>query len=450
MMPTRSDASRNRKRPRTAEVEVGHTTAAPPSKRCDGGGIYVPPYRATTDDADEESGYERRSWDALRRSITGLVNKATAANIRHVAPELLSENLVRVRGLLCRALRRSQAACPASFTPVFAALAAVANARLPCVGRLLLARLTLRARRAHAAGNTHRLAAAATFVAHLVNQGVARDLLALQLLALLLDRPTDGSVEVAIGLVTHCGAALQESCPRGLHAVLDCLRSVLHDGDVDKRVEFLIEDLFAIRKAQFRGHPPVQPELDLIEPDDQVTHQIELDDDELDPEFHLDVFESSPSFEQDEAAYEDLKRTILGDDKIQSSSPDDEETDSDDDESAGEESETDQPPVVVRDQTDTDLINLRRTIYMTEGEGVHELLRPALGQRLCAVDRAYQAGFEACFAGHYSAAHRMTTPAGRRCAALDLWACADDRSTRRTPSDGPAVGLPSSPHPAIR
>ncbi|XP_066347570.1 pre-mRNA-splicing factor cwc22-like [Miscanthus floridulus] len=271
MMPTRSDASRNRKRPRTGEVEVGHTTAAPPSKRCDGGGIYVPPYRATTDDADDESGYERRSWDVLRRSITGL------------------------------------AACPASFTPVFAALAAVANARL-----------------AHAAGDTHWLAAAATFVAHLVNQGVPRDLL-----ALLLDRPTDGSVEVAIGLVTHCGAALQESCPRGLHAVLDCLclRSILHDGDVDKRVEFLIEDLFAIRKAQLRGHPPVQPELDLIEPDDQ----------------------------QDEAAYEDLKRTILGDFKIQSSSPDDEETDSDDDESAGEESETDQPPVVVRDQTDTDL-----------------------------------------------------------------------------------------------
>lgn len=257
------------------------------------------------------------------------MNKATAANIRHVAPELLSENLVRGRGLLCRALLRSQAAssAPAAFTPVFAALAAVANARLPCVGRLLLARLALRATRAHAAGDKHRLAASATFVAHLVNQGVATDLLALQLD---LDRPTDGgSVEVAVGLVTHCGAKLQESCPRGLSAVFDSLRSVLHDGDVDKRVQFLIEDLFAIRRAQFRAHPPVQPELDLIEPDDQVTHQIELDGDQLDPEFHLDVFEPSPSFAQDEAAYEDLRRTMLGvgdDDKIQSSSPDDEET----------------------------------------------------------------------------------------------------------------------------
>nr|AGT16612.1 pre-mRNA-splicing factor [Saccharum hybrid cultivar R570] len=322
MTPTRSDSSRNRKRPWTAEVEVGHTAAAPPSKRHGhggGGGIYVPPYRATADsDATDDSSYERRSCDALRRSITGL-------------------------GLLCRALLRLQVACSLAFTPVFAALAAIANARLPCVGRLLLARLALRARRAHTTGDKHRLAAAATFVAHLVNQGVAHDLLA---------------VEVTVGLVSHCGAALQESCPRGLQVVFDCLWSVLHDGDVDKHVQ--------ARRC------------------------------ELDPEFHLDVFEPSPSFTQDEAVYEDLKRTMLRDDKIQSSSPDDEQTDSDDDDS----SET-EPAVVVRDQTDTDLINLRRTIYLTVMSSVSS---EEVGHKLLSV-----AGFEACFAGHYSAAHRMTT-----------------------------------------
>jgi hypothetical protein len=94
--------------------------------------------------------------------------------------------------------------------------------------------------------------------------------------------------------------------------------------------------------------------------------------------------------------------------------------------------------VVVRDQTDTDLINLRRTIYLTvmssvsSEEAGHKLLsvvRPGqerelcamlveccrkekaytsyygqLGQRLCAIDRAYQADFM----GHYAATHRMT------------------------------------------
>lgn len=456
---------RGGKRPSTADDE--EQIARPSSKRR--GGIYVPPYRATAEEEDDAAGefgsaeYQRRSWNALRKSITGLVNKATAANVRHVAPELLAENLVRGRGLLCRALLRSQAACP-DFTDVFAALAAVVNARLPCVGRLLLVRLVLRVRRAHASGSSsssrhhhQQLAAAAKFVAHLVNQGVAHDLRALELLALLLlDRPTDGTVEVAVGLARECGAALGESCPRGLDAVFDNLRAILHDGDIDKRIQFMIEDLFAIRKARFKGHPPVRPELDLIEADDQVTHQVELSSsldhggDELDPEVHLDVFEPSSSFAQDEAAYEDLKRTILGAGDESLDQDQDQCSDDDDESSAGDESETTE--LTIRDDTDTDLINLRRTIYLTlmssvgSEEAGHKLLsvvRPGqelelctmllkcckkekaytsyyggLAQRLCATGRAYQAGFEARFAGHYSAAHRMATDELRATARL--------------------------------
>ncbi|CAN6242637.1 unnamed protein product [Urochloa humidicola] len=425
-MASKGDAICERKRPRMASAKEERT-----SKRRGGdGGIYAPPHRAAAD------GYERRSWDALRRSITALVNKATAANIRHVAAELLAEDLMRGRGLLCRALLKSQAAACPAFTPVFAALAAAANAVLPAVGRLLLVRLALRLRRAHAAAGVcdrHQMAAAAGFVAHLVNQGVAHDLLALEILALLLDRPTDGTVEVAVGLVTECGAALGESCPRGLDAVFDSLRSILHDGDIDKRTQFLIEDLFAVRKSKFRSHPPVRPELDLVEHGDQVTHLIELGD-KLDPEDHLDVFKPSPSFAQDEAAHQQLKRAMSGDDdeNNQSSSADEMEG-SDDDESGVDEA-------TIHDETDTDLTNLRRTIYLTvmssadSDEAGHKLLsvvRPGqeaelcamlveccgkekacntgfygrIGQGLCAIDRAYQVGF----AGHYAAAHRMAT-----------------------------------------
>ncbi|CAO2034083.1 unnamed protein product [Urochloa humidicola] len=433
-MASASDAIRERKRPRTASAKEERTS----KRRGGGGGIYAPPHRAAADD-----GYERRSWDALRRSITALVNKATAANIRHVAAELLEEDLARGRGLLCRALLKSQAAACPAFTPVFAALAAAANAVLPDIGRLLLVRLALRLRRAHAAagggGDRHQMAAAAGFVAHLVNQGVAHDVMALEILALLLDRPTDGTVEVAVGLVTECGAALGESCPRGLDAVFDSLRSILHDGDVDTRTQFLIEDLFAVRKSKFRSHPPLRPELDLVEHDDQVTHLIELGD-KLDPEDHLDVFKPSPSFAQDEAAYQQLKRAMFGDDdenkNNQSSSADETE--------GSEDEESDVEEATIHDETDTDLTNLRRTIYLTvmssadSDEAGHKLLsvvRPGqeaelcamlveccrkekacntgfygrIGQGLCAIDRAYQAGFEACFAGHYAAVHRMAT-----------------------------------------
>ncbi|CAM0948907.1 unnamed protein product [Alopecurus aequalis] len=417
------------------------------------GNMYVPPPRAgaAADYADGDKASpasQRKTWDALKCSITGHVNKATAANIRHVVPELLAENLVRGRGLLCRALLKSQAACPA-FTEVFAAVAAVVNSRIPDVGRLLLVRLVIRLRRAHAEGDKTRLAAAARFVAHLVNQGVAHELLALELLKMLLaDNPTADGVEVAVPVITECGAALSEACPRAVDAVFDRLRSVLVDGDVDKRVGFLIEGVFAVRRARFREHPPVRPELDLVEQQDQFTHQIEisLDEEQLDPETHLDVFAPSASFLQDEAAYEDIKRSMLPNDDGDDSEDDDDESDSDDD--SGEDME------VIKDETETDTIGLRRTIYLTimssagAEEAGHKLLcvgRPGqeaevctmiveccrqerassntpfygqLGQRLCGVGRAYQAGFEACFARCYSSAHRMATDELRGAAGL--------------------------------
>ena len=53
-----------------------------------------------------------------------------------------SQNLERGRGLVCRSLMKSQMASP-TFTPVFAALAAVINTKFPETGQLLLHRLIL-------------------------------------------------------------------------------------------------------------------------------------------------------------------------------------------------------------------------------------------------------------------------------------------------------------------
>lgn len=59
-----------------------------------------------------------------------------------------------------------------------------------------------------------RLLAALTFLGHLVNQRVCSELLALQMLALLLDRPTDESVECAVHLVGVVGARLLAVAPK--------------------------------------------------------------------------------------------------------------------------------------------------------------------------------------------------------------------------------------------
>lgn len=46
---------------------------------------------------------------------------------------------------------------------------------------------------------------------------MAHEIVALELLTVLLEKPTDDSVEVAVGFVTECGSKLQDVSPRGLH-----------------------------------------------------------------------------------------------------------------------------------------------------------------------------------------------------------------------------------------
>ena len=57
----------------------------------------------------------------------------------------------------------------------------------------------------------------ARFIAHLVNQQVASELLVLQLIFLLLEHPTSDSVEIALTVTKECGQYLSEECGEGLN-----------------------------------------------------------------------------------------------------------------------------------------------------------------------------------------------------------------------------------------
>ncbi|KAJ4776418.1 Pre-mRNA-splicing factor CWC22-like protein [Rhynchospora pubera] len=409
------------------------------------GGIYIPPHRMAQmmrDVQDKSSeAYQRLSWDALRKSINGLVNKVNATNIKNIIPELFSENLIRGRGLFCRSCMKSQLASP-GFTDVFAALVAVVNTKFPEVGKLLLTRIVLQLKRAYKRNDKPQLLAATKFIAHLVNQLVAHEIIALELLTVLLENPTDDSVEVAVGFVKECGALLQDITPLGLHGVFERFRGILHEGEIDKRVQFLIEGLFAIRKAKFQGFPAIRPELDLVEQEDQITHEISLDDD-LDPETNLDVFKANPNFLEDEKVYENLKKSILGDESSEDEAGSDADGDEDDDEEETDEEEEEEM-MKIKDETETNLVNLRRTIYLTIMSSVdfeeagHKLLKiklepgqemelcimlleccsqertylryyGLLGQRFCMINKVHQENFEKCFVQQYSMIHRLET-----------------------------------------
>ena len=405
------------------------------------GGTYIPPAKLRalqsqiTDKTSKE--YQRMAWEALKKSINGLINKVNVSNIKHIVPELFGENLVRGRGLFCRSIMKAQAAS-LPFTPIYAAMAAIVNTKLPQVGELLLSRLVIQFRKAFKRNDKAVCLSSTTFIAHLCNQQVAHETVAAQLLLLLLHKPTDDSVEIAVGLTREVGHHLEEMSPPIALAVFDQFRSILHEADIDKRVQYMIEVLFQVRKDRYKDNPAIREELDLVEEEDQITHQIDLDD-EIDVQDTLNIFKFDPEWEENEEAYRNLKAEILGEDN----------GDEDGDESGSEESSDDEEAeqeraIEIKDQTNTDLVNLRRTIYLTImssldfEEACHKLMKVKLpagqeselpsmiveccsqektyskffglvGERFAKLNRLWTDLFEQSFANYYDTIHRYET-----------------------------------------
>lgn len=410
------------------------------------GGVYIPPFKLAqmrknvTDKSSPE--YQRQTWDALRKSINGLINKVNVSNLGNIIPELFQENLVRARGLLARSIMKAQLASP-GFTHIYAALVAVLNTKMPENGELVVKRVVHRFRRAFKRGDKVVAIALVRFIAHLVNQQVVHELLALEVLTLLLANPTDDSVEVAVNFTKECGQILAELCPEGLRAIFERFRGILHEGEIDKRVQYTIEGLFAIRKGGFADYPAVHEQLDLVESGDQITHETTLEE-EIDREDKLDVFRVDPEYEKNEEMWAAIKKEILGESDSDSESG---SSGSDGDESDAEEPQQQHQAAgnsVIQDMTEQDLVNLRRTIYLTimssisHEECAHKLLklniRPGqekeicsmlieccsqertylryyglLGQRFCMIKREYQDGYDECFAEQYALIHRLET-----------------------------------------
>jgi pre-mRNA-splicing factor CWC22 len=401
--------------------------------------VYLPPQKlralqaAITDKTTKE--YQRMAWDALKKSINGLVNKVNTANIKFVVPELFGENLIRGRGLFCQSLLKAQhASLP--FTPIYACLAAICNTKLPQVGELLVKRLIMRFRKAFKRNDKAVCLSSTMFIAHLVNNQVVHETLAAQILILLLSKPTDDSVEIAVALMREVGLFLEEMSSRISNVVFDQFRSILHEADIDRRTQYMIEVLFQVRKDKYKDNPVIKEELDLVEEEDQITHRIGLDD-EINTQDSLNVFKFDPDWEANEAEYKKLKADILGEGS-------DDEEDEDESESESDEEDEQQKAIEIKDQSNADLVNLRRTIYLTiqssadPEEAAHKLMKlrlppgqepelvsmivescaqekvylkfmGLLGERFARLNRMWTELFEESFMKYYSTIHRYET-----------------------------------------
>jgi hypothetical protein len=62
--------------------------------------------------------------------------------------------------------------------------------------------------------------------------------------------PKNTNLLVRCVLSLQVGAFLQDVAPAGLHSVFERFRAILHEGAIDRRCQYMIEGLFAIRKVR--------------------------------------------------------------------------------------------------------------------------------------------------------------------------------------------------------
>jgi len=417
---------------------------------------------------------QRETWQEQRRVINGTVNRLNSGTIKPLIQDLFQKvNLIRLRGPLCKSVLSAAVSSP-KYTDVYAAIIAVINSKLPEVGELMVNRAILSFRRYYKQRDKASCQAVCVFLVHMFHQGVVHELIILQLLSVLLDgsKPTDDSVEVAVHVLQTAGQALLESSSAGVRACTERMRSLLHEGFLNHRVEYRVEELLKARKNGFKDFPSIADELDLVERDDQVTFEITLDDEDIQNEDELDFFSFDSDYFKNEEEWTAIRSEVLGEgDSSSSSGSDDSDSDSSDDDSEKEEEtspsgdnseraltnfsggDSSKKVAVVQDLTETDLIHLRRTIYLTImssatfEECAHKLARinipvgrelelinmlieccsqertflryyGLIASRFCLLDDRWKDAFMASFEEQYATIHRLETNKLRNVAKL--------------------------------
>lgn len=353
------------------------------------GGVYVPPHRLKKfqEELEQDEAYQknnreqqRKHWELLKKSITGIINKVNSANIEYIVMELLNENLIRGKGLFARSLIKAQMAS-VKFSNVYACLLAVINTKLPEIGDLVIRRVILQFRRSYQRSDRLACQSCIKFIAHLINQRVLNELLGLQLVLFFLLEPTDDAVQLACLFLQEAGQVMTRVCPNGIYAMFEKLKLILHEGQTSRKAQYSIEKLFNVRKNNWTEFPGIIPELDLIGEDDQLVHNFDLDDEEISGDSELNIFVLDKNFENNEAEWEEIKKEILGEETILGLKKPQQyiEGQSDEDEDIGENQVS-----YIKNMTKDELLKLKEKIYLTIANSIdfeecaHKLIRMAL------------------------------------------------------------------------
>ncbi|AWU75271.1 uncharacterized protein C5L36_0B05180 [Pichia kudriavzevii] len=431
------------------------------------GGAYVPPAKlrelmAQVELEENSKEFQILQWEALKKNINSSVNKVNKKNLKTIVVELFKNNLLQGRGLLCQCIMKSQQ-LSTSYTDVYASLVSIINSKIPEVGDLLVRRLIVKFKRLIRRNEAEQCRSVVVFLSELFNFHVINSELVQQIIDKLFENISDFRIEMIIEIMRHCGITLHDENGKWFDQKANLLRNVLNENIVNPKSQYLIQEFFDNFKGLVTNYNGIDESLDLVEEEDQITHNFTLSENVLGDD-HLDVFKFDPNYEDNREKYNIIRKGILGSDvetdsdqevdnesSDYSSDYDNEEeekqdVDDDDNRQYTDDKERNKLTVQIKDLTEQELTTFQKNVYLTimssmsPEEATHKLLKlPAvdpkrkeymlvdmvikccaqekiyskyyglIGENLAVINKSWAEVFQALFKENYQNCHRYET-----------------------------------------
>lgn len=431
------------------------------------GGAYVPPAKlrelmAQVELEENSKEFQILQWEALKKNINSSVNKVNKKNLKTIVVELFKNNLLQGRGLLCQCIMKSQQ-LSTSYTDVYASLVSIINSKIPEVGDLLVRRLIVKFKRLIRRNEAEQCRSVVVFLSELFNFHVINSELVQQIIDKLFENISDFRIEMIIEIMRHCGITLHDENGKWFDQKANLLRNVLNENIVNPKSQYLIQEFFDNFKGLVTNYNGIDESLDLVEEEDQITHNFTLSENVLGDD-HLDVFKFDPNYKDNREKYNIIRKGILGSDvetdsdqevdnesSDYSSDYDNEEeekqdVDDDDNRQYTDDKERNKLTVQIKDLTEQELTTFQKNVYLTimssmsPEEATHKLLKlPAvdpkrkeymlvdmvikccaqekiyskyyglIGENLAVINKSWAEVFQALFKENYQNCHRYET-----------------------------------------
>eukprot|EP00102_Acyrthosiphon_pisum_P008719 XP_003245730.1 PREDICTED: pre-mRNA-splicing factor CWC22 homolog [Acyrthosiphon pisum] len=250
---------------------------------------------------------QRRYWIDLHNSIKSAIEKLNHGNIRSTSRKLIKLNIIRGKGLLCRSIMESQSHSP-NFTNIYATLVSFINHDFPNVAELLLVRCICVFTDAYKCEEENKYVPPVLFIAHLVQNNVARDCrLILEIIQILIKTPNLHSIGLVDNILKVCGEKLNSNPQNDLDLkyTFDKLQNISQDKHIDESVQCLARTIL----LTYKNHQKDEQQL-LVDLHKQYVHSV-IFDHALDPQYEIDDFVYDLDFKYTEIIYKTISREIL-------------------------------------------------------------------------------------------------------------------------------------------